>query len=67
MNKELRKLSKALEDQGFETQTTERGHLRVFLDGVWISTFAGTPSDRRAFRNSLAPLKRVGFQWPPNR
>lgn len=39
----------------------------VYKDGVLIATFSGTASDRRAFLNSLAPLKRAGFQWPPRR
>jgi hypothetical protein len=65
MNKDLRKIAKALRDQGFDTELTKRGHLRVFLDGIWVTTFSGSPSDWRAYRNALAAAKRAGFQWPP--
>jgi predicted RNA binding protein YcfA (HicA-like mRNA interferase family) len=65
MRKELKKMVEALEDQGFVTEETKGGHVRVFLDGVWVTTFAGTPSDRRSWLNSLAPAKRAGFRWPP--
>lgn len=39
----------------------------VTRDGELIATFAGTASDWRSIRNSLAPLKRAGFRWPPKR
>ncbi len=65
MNKELRKIEKALIVQGFDTVVTKKGHLRVYLDGIWVTTFSGSPSDWRAYRNALAAAKRAGFQWPP--
>lgn len=67
MHKELRKIQKELEAQGFTTQVTKKGHLRVFKNGEWVATFAGTPSDVRSLRNSLADVKRAGFRWPPRR
>lgn len=65
MNKELKKIRKALEEQGFDTTVTKNGHLRVFLNGIWVTTFSGSPSDWRAHRNALAAAKRAGFRWPP--
>lgn len=65
MNKELKKIRKALEEQGFDTTVTKNGHLRVFLNGIWVTTFSGSPSDWRAYRNALAAAKRAGFRWPP--
>lgn len=65
MDKELRKLVKALEAQGFEVVPTARQHLMVLLDGKVIATISGTASDWRSIRNALARLKRAGFQWPP--
>lgn len=65
MKKELKKIIEALEDQGFTTEETNGGHVRVYLGGTWVTTFAGTPSDRRSWLNSLAPAKRAGFRWPP--
>lgn len=57
---------KALREAGFEPVETKKGHWKI-LDqhGNWVTTFGGTPSDRRAWLNSLAPLKRKGFRWPP--
>jgi hypothetical protein len=67
MDKDLRKIVNALENQDFDVQTTKRGNLAVFRDGALIATFSGTSSDWRAIRNGLAPLKRAGFRWPPRR
>lgn len=67
MDKEMRKIVRALEDQGFEVTTTRRGHLMVSRDGAVIATFSGTASDWRSIRNGLAPLRRAGFRWPPQR
>lgn len=65
MDKELRKIVKALEDQGFEVTTTKRQHIQVRKDGHLIVTMSGTPSDHRSLLNGLARLKRAGFRWPP--
>ncbi|NEC93396.1 type II toxin-antitoxin system HicA family toxin, partial [Streptomyces sp. SID12501] len=56
MDKDLRKIVKALEAQGFEVTVTKRGHVIVTREGEVISTFSGTASDWRSIRNSLAPL-----------
>ena len=66
MDKDLRKLLKALEDAGYEPVETKKGHWIILdRDGRRVTTFAGTPSDHRSWLNSLAPLKRRGFRWPP--
>jgi len=67
MNKDLRKVIKALEADGFVVEKSKKGHPVVYLNGKKIATFAGTPSDQRSFLNSLAPLKRAGFVWPQQR
>lgn len=67
MDKEMRKVVKALEAQGFVVEVTRRGHLMVRRDGRIVATFSGTPSDWRSFRNSLADARRAGFRWPPER
>lgn len=67
MDKDLRKIIKALEAQGFDVEVSSRGHIIVSRDGSLIATFSGTASDWRSIRNSLAPLKRAGFRWPPQR
>lgn len=40
MNWDLKKIAKALEQQGFDTEVTTRGHLRVFLNGILVTTVA---------------------------
>lgn len=67
MDKDMRKIVKALEAQGFEVQTTKKGHIAVYRDGEFVAMFAGTTSDWRAIRNGLASLRRAGFRWPPRR
>ncbi len=67
MDKDMRKIVKALEDQGFEVATTRRGHLVVTRDGRVVAVFSGTASDWRSLRNSLADARRAGFRWPPQR
>lgn len=67
MHKELKKIVKALEAQGFEVEPTRGGHQVVRKDGIRITTFAGTPGDGRSWKNGLAHCKRAGFIWPPNR
>lgn len=67
MNKDLRKIVRALEAQGYEVVFTSEGHACVFQDGEYVATFAGTPSDHLGYRNSLSKAKRKGFRWPPRR
>ena len=65
MNKDLKKLIKALGEQGYEVTYTANRHVVVrTADGKWVTTMAGTPSDRRGWRNALAALRRSGFIWP---
>lgn len=67
MDKDLRKITKALQAQGFDVEVTKRGHVVVTRDGDLVATFSGTPSDWRSLRNTLARLRRAGFRWPPTR
>lgn len=64
MNKELKKLIKAIEAAGFQTITAKSGHIKVYdEEGTLLTVFSGTPSDWRSIQNSLRPLKRLGFRW----
>lgn len=63
MTKDIRKLCKELRAQGFEVRTTRRGHLLVRRDGVVVAGIAGTPSDHRSVKNSIAQLRRAGFSY----
>jgi len=64
MDKDLRKIVKALRAQGFTVEITAKQHVIVSREDRVIAVFAGTASDWRSLRNSLAPLKRAGFRWP---
>lgn len=65
MDKELKVLLKALEEQGFTVTRFASGHYGVRKNGAWVAAFGGTISDWRGMKNSLAACKRFGFRWPP--
>lgn len=67
MGSDLRKVLKALEEQGFTVTRTQSGHWEVRLDGRRVATLSSTGSDHRGLRNGLAYLRRAGFVWPPRR
>lgn len=67
MDKDLRKVLRAVEAQGFEVTRTSLGRYAVRKGGRVVTVFPGTTGDVRAVRNALAALKRAGFQWPPRR
>lgn len=68
MDKDLKKVLAAVTKAGYVVVISRRGHPEVYTaEGQWVTTFSGTPGDRRAMRNGLAPLKRRGFRWPPRR
>ncbi|CAI9413168.1 hypothetical protein [Nocardioides sp. T2.26MG-1] len=60
--KDIRKLCKELKNQGFHVRATRRGHFLVEREGVVVAGLAGTPSDHRSIKNSLAQLRRAGFE-----
>jgi len=65
---DLRKILKALEEQGFTVERTKGGHWLVRNpEGRAVATIAGTTSDHRSMRNVLTYLRRAGFVWPPKR
>jgi hypothetical protein len=65
MDKDMKKIVKALESQGFDVEVTRKGHLMVYRDGRLVTTFSGTASDWRAMKNGIAKARRAGFRWPP--
>ena len=62
MKKDLRELMAQVERQGFTWRLSTKGHVLVQKDGRTVAVFSGTPSDFRAWRNSLSDLKRAGFR-----
>lgn len=65
MNKDLKKIVKALEAQGFEVRVTKKQHVAVYRNGRIVALFAGSPSDWRSMKNSIRDAQRAGFRWPP--
>jgi len=66
VSNDLKKIVKALHAAGYTTETLRSGHVEVRdADGLRVTTFSGTASDWRSLLNSMAPLKRRGFVWPP--
>ncbi|MCW2700580.1 MAG: Uncharacterized protein JWQ45_2115 [Blastococcus sp.] len=63
IRKDIRKLWKELTNQGFTVRATRRGHLLVQREGVVVAGLAGTPSDYRSLKNSIAQLRRAGFEY----
>jgi hypothetical protein len=63
VNKELRKLLKEVEAQGFTWTITSRQHVFVRdAEGRPVTTIGGTISDHRGLRNAISDLKRAGFR-----
>lgn len=68
MDKDIRKILKAAQAQGFEVRTSRKGYPLVYTDdGKFVTKAAQTPSDRRGQRNLISALRKAGFTWPPPR
>lgn len=67
MDKDLKKLIEALENQGFTVERTSKGHVMVYRGETLVVTFSGTASDWRSMKNGIAKARRFGFRWPPKR
>jgi hypothetical protein len=57
-SKELNKIVKQLEAEGFQVRSTSKGHLRVSWQGRPVTTFPGSASDFRSMKNCMADIKR---------
>mgnify|MGYP002643438717 CR=1 FL=1 len=58
---ETKDLLKVLEQQGCSIVHTKKNHYKIFFKGQWVTTLAGTPSDWRSQKNSIAYLRRAGL------
>lgn len=68
MDKDLRKLIRAAERQGWTVQIGKAGHVKLFApDGRTLVTMGSTESDRRALTNTVSRMRRAGFVWPPRK
>lgn len=63
MKKDIKKLRRALERDGFTVQDTPGGHTRItHPDKPGIVFGPSTPSDWRALKNMKAQIRRT-FDW----
>ena len=66
MDKDLRKVIKALDEQGFTIDESANGmRLRITRDENFIVVISVKSKDWRGLRNGIAALRRAGFRWPP--
>lgn len=63
--KDWKKVRKAALDQGWTAKSIKDGEMLFPPDKSKSPvTVHGTPSDRRAFANTLAEMRRQGLVWP---
>lgn len=61
MNKELRKIIRAVEARGWTVEECGSKHYRLKSpDGCSMVAISRTPSDQRAVKNILSDLRRAG-------
>lgn len=62
MDKETRRLLKALVDQGATIVNGRSGHLKVYRGAAFIGAISKTPGDHRTRKNEATRLRRGGFK-----
>jgi len=65
--KDFSEIADALRDQGWTLEKTADNHMKAFPPDKTKSmvVFSAKSGDFRAIRNTIAQLRRSGFQWPP--
>lgn len=66
MYKELKKVVKAAEAQGFRFENTKKGIFAKSPDGAGTAATHKTPSDKNAVRQFIRDLRRIGFKPGPD-
>ena len=65
MDKEFRRVIRAAEEQGWRVRPIKKGMMLVPPDPTKPAVaIHRTPSDHRAFRNTVAKLRASGMEWP---
>lgn len=65
VHKDLKKLLDLIDSTpGFTHHPARNGHILVDKDGRRVCVLAGTPSDWRSWKNSIADLRRAGLKIP---
>jgi hypothetical protein len=63
LTKEVQKVVRAAEKQGWRVRETKKGWMLYAPDGQHMETLHKTPSDWRSIRNTVARMRRHGFKW----
>jgi hypothetical protein len=64
VQKDLKKIRKAAEEQGWRVEATGNGHWRCYApDGDNIVHMSGTPEGQKAIHYIVSDLRRYGFRW----
>jgi hypothetical protein len=63
-NKEYPKVRREAERQGWHIRPTRRGEMLLAPDGVTSVQWHHTPSDHRALNNTVAKMRKAGFEYP---
>ncbi|HLF70367.1 MAG TPA: hypothetical protein VI541_05365 [Actinomycetota bacterium] len=67
MDKETRTLIKEALAQGWRVEELKAGYLlKAPPPSDEMVVIHGTPSDTRAYANTLARMRRAGLLWPPS-
>lgn len=59
--KELTRLIRQLEEQGWHVEATKSGWMAYSPDGINKTSIHKTPSDHRAWKNLISNLRKGGF------
>jgi hypothetical protein len=64
LDKEVQKIVREAERQGFRIKPTKKGWMIYGRrEGQGCVVLHRTPSDQRGLKNSIADLRRLGFRW----
>ena len=64
---DIRKITAAAREQGWQVTTGGDGHLRFFNADGYAGEMPSTPSSATSIRNNLARLRRAGLVYPVDR
>lgn len=61
--KEVKEIVKAAEKQGWRVAEKKKGYALYDPSGEHMEMLHKTPSDHRGLRNSVARMRKHGFEW----
>lgn len=67
LKKDINKLVKELERQGWRVDKDRPHYMAYSPDKVGKVSIPKTPSSQRTLQNKISKLRQHGFEWPPPR